>query len=158
VDDDPERALVEKADALADAVEATVGPWLIGSIRRVAAAQRLDGGDRLALAAEAAANEARAEVVPRVRALLATDTDAQATTPLALLREAVGPATEVLTDFGAVPVARDPFAVRAFPEDVYDLAPASFEDIAPELKDPGLEWGAAKAFVHLRRRRADGST
>ena len=157
MDDDPERALVEKADALADAVEATVGPWLVGAVRRIAAAQRLDGGDRLILAAEQAANQARAEVVPRIRALLATDIDEATTTPLALLREAVGPATTVLTDFGAVPVARDPFAVRAFPEDLYDLAPASFEDIAPELKDPGLEWGAAKAFVHLRRRRADGS-
>jgi hypothetical protein len=58
----------------------------------------------------------------------------------------------VLRDFGAAPVPRDPFAVRAFPEDLYGLVPATFEDIAPELKDPGLEWGAAKAFVHLRRR------
>jgi hypothetical protein len=91
-------------------------------------------------------------VVPRLRALLATDIDEQTSTPLALLREAVGPATAVLRDFGAAPVPRDPFAVRAFPEDVYGLAPATFEDIAPELKDPGLEWGAAKAFVHLRRR------
>jgi len=36
------------------------------------------------------------------------------------------------------------------------LAPAAFEDVAPELRDPGIEWGAAKAFVHLRRRRAEG--
>ncbi len=153
MEDDPERALAEKADVLGDAVEATVGPWLIGSVRRVAAAQRLDGGDRLLLAAEAAADEAQADVVPRVRALLATDIDEQTTTPLALLRGAVARATAVLADFGAVPVERDPFAVRAFPEDVYGLAPAAFEDVAPELKDPGLEWGAAKAFVHLRRRR-----
>lgn len=157
MEDDPERALAEKADTLAAAIEVAVGPWLSGAVRRVAATQRLAGADELLLAAEAAAAEARADVVPRVRALLATDIDEQTSTPLALLREAVGPATVVLADFGAVPVARDPFTVRAFPEDVYDLAPAAFEDIAPELKDPGLEWGAAKAFVHLRRRRPEGS-
>ena len=157
MEDDPDRALAEKARVLGDAIEATVGPWLIGAVRRVAAAQRLPGGDRLVLDAEAAANQAKADVVPRVRALLATDIDEQATTPLALLREAVGPATAVLAGFGAVPVQRDPFAVRAFPDDVYGLAPAAFEDVAPELKDPGLEWGAAKAFVHLRRRRSEGS-
>lgn len=156
MDDDPERALAEKATALADAIAAAVGPWLIGAVRRVAAAQRLPGGDRLLLAAERAAAEAKAEVVAQVRALLATDIDEQATTPLAVLRGAVGPATAVLREFGADPVERDAFAVRAFPDDVYGLAPAAFEDVAPELRTPGIEWGAAKAFVHLARRRAEG--
>lgn len=151
MEDDPDRALAEKADRLAEAIDAALGPWLSGSIRRVAAAQRLGVDDALVLAA---ADEARAEVMPRLRALLAADIDEQTTTPLALLREAVGPATAVLREHGAVPVERDPFAVRTFPEDVYGLAPATFEDVAPELKDPGLEWGAAKAFVHLRRRSA----
>ncbi len=149
--DDPDRALAEKARALADAIESAVAPWLIGAIRRTAAAQRLDGGDRLVLAAESAAREARADVVPRIRALLSADIDEQATTPLALLREAVEPATAVLADFGAEPVERDDFARQSFPDDVYGLAPATFEDVAPELQGPGLEWGAAKAFVHLRR-------
>ena len=152
-----DRALAEKATALADAIDAAVGPWLIGAVRRVAAAQRLAGGDDLLVSAEAAAQEARDEVMPRIRELLATDIDAQATTPLALLRGAIGPATVVLRDLGAAPVQRDEFAVRAFPDDLYALAPAAFEDVAPELRDPGLEWGAAKAFVHLRRRRSEGA-
>jgi hypothetical protein len=154
--EDPERALVEKATALAAAIESAIGPWLIGVVRRVAAAQRLDGGDELLLRAEAMAERTRAEVVPKVRALLATDIDEQPTTPLTLLRQAVVPATELLRDLGAVPVDRDDFAREAFPEDDYGLVPAAFEDVAPELRDPGLEWGAAKAFVHLRRRRAGG--
>ncbi len=151
-----DHALAEKAAALADAIDAAVSPWLIGAVRRVAAAQRLDGGDRFVLAAEAAAKQAKAQVMPRIRELLATDIDAQTTTPLAVLREGIGPATAVLAELGARPVQRDDFAVRAFPADVYALAPAAFEDIAPELRDPGIEWGAAKAFVHLRRRRAEG--
>lgn len=151
-----DRALAEKAVALADALDAAVSPWLIGAVRRVAAAQRLDGGDRFVLAAEAAAKQAKAQVMPRIRELLATDIDAQTTTPLAVLREGIGPATAVLAELGARPVERDDFAERAFPADVYALAPAAFEDIAPELRDPGIEWGAAKAFVHLRRRRAEG--
>jgi hypothetical protein len=156
VEEDPERALAEKAEALADAIEAALAPWLIGAVRRVAAAQRLDAGDRIVLQSEEVANRTRDELCPRIRALLATDPDEQSTTPLALLREAVVPVTGLLRELGAEPVERDDFAVRAFPEDAFGLVPAAFEDVAPELRDPGLEWGAAKAFVHLRRRRSEG--
>ena len=156
MEDDPELALAEKATALADAIDAAIEPWLVGAILRVAAAQHLEDGDRVLREAGAMADRTRAAIVPRVRALLATDIDDQPTTPLSLLREAVGPATELLRELGAQPVARDDFAERAFPDDVYGLVPAAFEDVAPELRDPGVEWGAAKAFVHLRRRRAEG--
>jgi hypothetical protein len=53
-------------------------------------------------------------------------------------------------------VARDEFSLRNFPDDVYDLTPASFADVDPELHEPGLLWGAAKAHVHLARRRREG--
>ncbi len=155
MDEDPERALAVRAEALADAIDAALGPWLIGAVRRVAAMQGI-GGDELVLRAEAMANRTRDDLAPRIRALLATDIDEQASTPLALLREAVGPATVLLRELEAEPVERDEFAVRTFPDDHFDLEPASFEAVAPELREPGLEWGAAKAFVHLRRRRAEG--
>jgi hypothetical protein len=109
-------------------------------------------------AAERAGADAVAEVVPRLRSLLATDVDAQRTNPLAVLRSAVRHPTGVLRDLG-VPIAdRDEFAERAFPEDVYDLSPASFADIDESLHEPGLRWGAAKAYVHLRRRRPDAGS
>jgi len=130
-------------------------PWLVGAVRQVAATQGITG-DEPVLEAEAMAVRTRDELVPRLRHLLAQDVDEQATTPLALLREAVGPATGLLHELGAEPVERDEFAVRAFPEDAFGLVPAAFEDLAPELRDPGLTWGAAKAFVHLRRRRTEG--
>ncbi len=49
-----------------------------------------------------------------------------------------------------------PGAVRAFPDDPFDLSPATFGDIDERLAEPGLRWGAAKAYVHLARRRAAG--
>ena len=48
---------------------------------------------------------------------------------------------------------RDAQAERLFPDDDYDLAPASFADIDPSVHEPGLVWGAAKAHVILKRRR-----
>jgi hypothetical protein len=54
------------------------------------------------------------------------------------------------------PAARDETDERLFPEDVYGLGPASFADIDPSVHEPGVAWGAAKAYVHLARRRAEG--
>ena len=65
-------------------------------------------------------------------------------------------ATDVLASAGARPVARDEFSARHFPDDVYDLTPASFADVDPALHEPGLVWGAAKAHVHLTRRCREG--
>ena len=64
--------------------------------------------------------------------------------------------TEVLRRAGVPPVARDEFAVHAFPDDDYGLTPAAFVDIDPSLQDPGVRWGAAKAHVVLSRRRQEG--
>jgi hypothetical protein len=155
VEPDPDVALAEKATALSDAIDEVVGPWLEAAVATRAADAGLTGPVVEEVAARAAA-EARATVVLRIRALLAQDIDEQATTPLALLRGAIGPATAALQELGVPPVDRDEFAERAFPADLYALSPAAFEDVAEELRTPGLEWGAAKAFVHLRRRRGEG--
>jgi hypothetical protein len=89
-----------------------------------------------------------------MRALLEADIDDQQTTPLALIRaSAVRYPTEVLRHAGVPPVARDEFAVSVFPGDTYELAPASFADLDPELADAGIAWGAAKAFTHKQRHR-----
>lgn len=151
--DDAEAALAAYALSLADALDEALPRWVEGSVRRVAQQQGIrlsdDAERRLAAAAEAA----RQDGAPRVRALLATDIDAQAGNPLAIVRSLVRYPTEVLQAAGAAPVARDEFQVRAFPDDVFDLAPASFADVDPALHEPGLVWGAAKAYVHLARRR-----
>lgn len=152
--DDPDDAerLKALATALADAVGAALPAW----VERTVAARVGPLDTELQLAAADAGRGAAADVGAKVRTLLATDVDAQWTGPLALLRTAVRYPTEVLRAAGAPPAARDPFAERAFPDDVYDLAPATWSDIDPALQEPGIVWGAAKAHVVLARRRHEG--
>ncbi len=144
----------DPATALADAIEAALPGWVERSVaRRAAGAGRAVDPD-VARAATAAGVRARVEVGARVRRLLALDIDEQRTNPLSLLRDAVRYPTEVLRGAG-VPVVerRDDFAIRAFPDDEYDLTPATWADVDPSLQDPGITWGAWKAYTHLSRRR-----
>ena len=156
--DDPAdaAALARYAEALATAVDSVLEGWVQRCVRRVLAAQGIPEDGDVARAVDEAAAAARAEGMPRLRALLATDVDEQRANPLAVLRSLVRHPTAVLRAAGARPVPRDEFQVRAFPDDIYDLAPATFSDVDPALHDPGLEWGAAKAHVHLARRRREG--
>ena len=98
--------------------------------------------------------DAAAAVEPPLRDLLTADVDAQRSNPLAILRAAVRFPTAVLRAAGVPPVARDAHAEALFPDDLYDLSPAAFADLDPTVHDPGVEWGAAKAHVVLRRRRS----
>jgi hypothetical protein len=156
--DDPAdaAALAGYAAALGDAVDAAIPGWVDRTVRAVLAAQGRPVDAPTADAIAAAGEAARADGAPRVRALLTTDVDAQRTNPLAVLRSLVRYPTAVLRAAGATPVPRDDFAARNFPDDAYDLVPAAFADVDPTLHDPGLVWGAAKAHVHLARRRREG--
>ncbi len=157
--DDPGdlEALARYADGLADAIEAAVPGWVDRSVRGVLADQSLAADDAVVDAIGRAGAAATADGIPRVRALLATDVDRQRGNPLAILRSLVRYPTEVLRSAGARPVDRDEFQRRNFPDDDYDLTPAAFADVDPALHDPGLVWGAAKAHVHLARRRGGGT-
>lgn len=149
-------ALARHAADLAADIERVLPGWVERCVQQVADAWRPGAAGELAPAAAAAGERAAADVGPRVRALLTTDVDRQATGPLAVLREAVRYPTEVLHAAGVPPVERDEFARQAFPADVYDLSPASFADVDPSLNEAGIVWGAAKAHVVLARRRAEG--
>lgn len=146
-DPDPESQLRVYAVALADGVERALPRWVVHSVERVMGTVPT----AVAEASRRAGDQAGAVVGGEVRRLLEADIDRQTTTPLALLRTAARYPTRVLTQAGVPPVDRDRFAEEAFPDDIYDLTPASFADIDPDLADPGLAWGAAKAFVHKRR-------
>jgi hypothetical protein len=158
--DDPDDAvrLARYADELADAIEEAVPGWVERCVRSVLADQGIAVDPEIAQRTTVAARHAVADGGPRVRALLAADVDDQRGNPLAIVRSLVRHPTGVLRAAGARPVPRDPFAERSFPDDVYDLSPAAFADVDPALHEPGLVWGAAKAHVHLARRRRAGRT
>jgi hypothetical protein len=134
----------EMAQALVDAVDGALPGW-------VATAVTARLGRPAPPEAQAAGEQARVDLVPRLRALVAQDVDEQRTNPLAILRDAVRYPTEVLLAAGAPPVERDDFQRERFPDDVYDLVPTSFADFGPEVADAGIAWGAAKAWTHRQR-------
>lgn len=151
---DADANLVEQGRVLAAAIEAAIPAWVVRSVEqrwRDWSGGEADGA--LLEAARAAARRAGAEVGVTVRELLALDVDEQRVNPLAIVRRAVSYPTAVLRDAGVPAVVRDEFDERAFPDDVYALAPAAFADVDPALHEPGLLWGAAKAHAHLTRRR-----
>ena len=141
----------EHATALAEAIEAALPAWVERSVRRrlEEAGRPFDGS--LDDATASAGRQAARDVGQAVRALLARDIDEQGTTPLSILRGAVRYPTAVLREVGVPPVERDEVQERLFPDDPYDLTPASFADVDPLLAEPGLIWGAAKAFAHIQR-------
>ena len=141
----------EHATALVEAIDVALPAWVERCVRRRLADAGRPFDARAAEATAAAAEQAVGEVGRAVRALLDRDIDEQATTPLSLLRGAVRFPTAVLRQSGIPPVERDGVQEHLFPEDLYDLTPASFADVDPALADPGLAWGAAKAFAHIQR-------
>lgn len=139
---------------LAAGIEAALPGWVESSVARIVSAWCGSVAPDVASNSQQAGRLAAQRVGPEVRALLALDVDEQRTTPLAILRQRAVPfPTEVLAAAGVPPVARDRGAAALFPDDVYDLSPASFADLGPELAEVGLRWGAAKAFEHMRRHR-----
>lgn len=145
---DDEESLAAYASALGDAFERIAVAWFVRLVE-----ERSPG----ATAHDESANQLQAaaqDTVAGLRTLLAADIARQQVGPLEVLRRSVvGVPTHVLKGAQAPVAVRDDFARSKFPDDVYGLTPASFGDVDPSLHEPGLVWGAAKAHVHLRRRR-----
>ena len=150
---DGERALEEHGRALAWAISGALPGWVERSVRRRLEDAGREAEPEVVAAASDAGERAAAEVGEAVRRLLEQDVDRQATTPLSLVRGAVRYPTAVLREAGVPPVDRDEAQEALFPNDPYDLSPASLADVDPALAEPGLVWGAAKAFAHLQRHR-----
>lgn len=141
---------------LVSAVERSVPSWIVSLVLDRVERAGAHADEALRSAAEEAGASAAAEVGSRLRQLLALDLDAQDTSPLAVVRTAASHAHGVLAEAGIPAPERDPFVLATFPDDTYDLSPASWADIDPSLHELGLTWGAAKAFVFKARRRAEG--
>jgi hypothetical protein len=148
--DDEEQFLLY-GNELAEALRAAIPGWVERAVVRRVQETGRPVGDDLVVLARAAGADAAADIGDRVAALLARDVDEQTISPLSLVRAGVPYPTAVLRHVGIPPVRRDPFIEERFPDDVYDLAPASFADVDPSLTDLGIRWGAAKAYVHRKR-------
>lgn len=151
VADDEDRAAMSRyATALADAVEVSLPAWV-----GLAVASRLGHPPppETESEIEAAGALAARTIGPKLRALLALDIEDQWTNPLAIIRTAVEYPTPILARLGVEPVARDETDRRLHPDDIYDLTPAAFGDLGPSVHEAGLVWGAAKAHLHLQRRK-----
>jgi len=133
---------------LVDGIAVVLEAWLIDSVVRFRPELRDE--------AATAARSGSPAVIEELRELVGRDLDDQSTTPLTVLRRAVRIPTAVLAGAGVEPLRRDPFDVSSFPDDLYGLTPAAFTDVDPSLGGLGIRWGAAKAHVHLSRRRPQG--
>jgi hypothetical protein len=141
----------DQARRLAEGISAALPTWVVGCVEAVMTAWAGSVPAEVAVAAQQAGDRAQDEVGRLVSELLSLDIDEQRTTPLALARSAVRYPTAVLQAAGVPPVERDAFAEQAFPDDIYGLSPATLSDLDPELAEPGIAWGAAKAWEHRRR-------
>lgn len=153
-----EQRLTQLANELADGVQAALPTWVEAAVHRLLIAYSGTADPAVMESARDAGRAAGEDAGSRVRALLELDVDAQWTNPLALVRAAVAYPTQVLQDAAVPPVVRDELAERQFPDDVYDLTPTRFADLAPDLHEKSLAWGAAKAFIIKTRHKELGPT
>lgn len=149
-----EATLRSIAAELLAGIDASLDRWIERGLNERSAGQR--GGLDAEVIGDVVA-KTRAIVMGDVERVLTADVDAGAGNPLAVLRDGVGPMTDALQAAGCEPATRDPFHQQAFPNDPYGLGPASFADVDEQLHELGLRWGAARAHIHLRRRREQTS-
>jgi hypothetical protein len=163
--DGPDDHLAELGAELAAQVVAAVPGWVERETTRVFDAWLAAPGAPATTAEERAAVldtaaqagvRAASALAPVLGALLTADVDDQDVTPLQLVRELVRFPTAVLEAAGVPAVVRDRFAEERFPDDPYDLLPASLAALDPGLREPALTWGAAKAFAHRHRHGGSG--
>jgi hypothetical protein len=147
---DPDATLADLGAELAERVTAAVPGWVMRCVDGLVPADA-PRRQQVMAEAEAAGLRAQQEVAASLRSLLASDVDAQRSTPLEAVRGAVVFPTGVLRRAGVAPVPRDPFVVERFPDDPYGLTPASLAAMDPALGGLAITWGAAKAMAHRRR-------
>jgi hypothetical protein len=136
---------------LLETMHVVTEPWLRSLVDRVVTAQGLaptvvsERMDQVIVGS-------RDDLLVRLGELLAEEAWEQRRNPLELVRQATTGLTSELLAAGARPVARDEFKERSFPDDVLDLAPATWSDVHSDLHDVGLEWGAWKAAAIMSYR------
>lgn len=93
------------------------------------------------------------DVEQSIAVLVNADIDEPLSGPLERIRRAVEPLNDVLDELGAPQRPRDPVEAAMRPADRHALGPMTFRDLDDDVHDAGIAWGAAKAHLHLQRRR-----
>lgn len=138
---------------LLETMHVVTEPWLRSLVERVVTAQGL-ASKIVVERMERVITDSRGDLLDRLGELLAEEAWEQRRNPLELVRRATAGVTSELLAAGARAVARDEFKERSFPDDVLDLAPATWSDVHPDLHDVGLEWGAWKAAAIMTYRKS----
>ena len=141
---------------LHQAAVAATPEWVQGCIAQVTVRQGIAWPDDADVWVESAVERAVAFVDTQLGDLLGTDIDQQRTTPLSIFRDAVRFPVEVLHQIGAEPAHRGDMSRWAFPNDPFGITPGNLADVGATVSTAGVMWGAAKAGLHLSRRRAEG--
>jgi hypothetical protein len=148
-----EAHLAQAAERLVACIEASIAEWVERAVEEVVTVSGGEISPALREAAVAAGREARRQIPRAVGEVVRRDPDEQRATPLQVLRGAARYPTDVLVSFAVPARRRDRDAEARFPADVYDLVPAAFADLGPDVGEAGLVWGAARARVHQARHR-----
>lgn len=147
------RQVAEAAAGLVDGFRRVIPRAVLEQVRRIVRAWGMldPAASRLVEeAAVVAAERAGREIAEAWRNEAARPMDEQRRGPLQFLRSVRAYPTEVLAAAGVPPVARDPWSVDRFPDDVYGLVVERFLDLpakgADELQELHIAWGVGKAM------------
>lgn len=136
-----QQQFTEISETLYSAVLSEVPAW----VRRLAKERAADASSlELSDTPERTATWARGQFDQ----MLATAPSELRMNPLSVLRSSTRFLGEVLKRAGIEEPRRDSFLVEQFPDDVYNLNPASFSELSERLGPMGIAWGAARAYLH----------
>jgi len=141
-----ELAFAQIGESLTTALVAAIPAW----VEAVARARSSESIDRDELAD--VADEIIESVEARMATLIAADIDEPLSGPLEIVRQSAEPLSRFLANAGANPPERDPYDIAARPDDRFAIGPMTFLELGQPVHEAGIEWGAAKAFVHRSRR------
>lgn len=141
-----EQKFTQYGQVLYDAISKAIRPWLNDQVlHRVMV---LD--DEMAEAIEISA----VQVEKSIAELAAADVDTPLSGPLERIRQGVEPLNAMLDQRGVEPPLRNAMDKQMRPGDHHALGPMTFRDLGDTVHDAGISWGAAKAHLHLQRRRS----
>jgi hypothetical protein len=156
---DGQSRMDEAAALIVDGVARLAGSWVERTVAMLLDAWGgLDdeGYARAIAAARTAGETASARVVRELQEFFAQDAATQRTTPLVIVRSLRVEPTQVLQTAGVPEVVRDPYEVRAFPDDIYGIVPRDVATLGDDdLGVALLAWGMGKAAVLGARSRGD---